>query len=80
MNSHKGHSNHPQRHHPASPNTTPFHQPRRVTPVDFFKGTFVTTFKQPATDLAYATVKEIISPYIDDPTYRPPDDGYVGFV
>ena len=45
------------------------------------------TFKQPehldklpATESAYATVKEIISPYIDDPTYRPLDDGYVGTV
>jgi len=26
------------------------------------------------------TVKEIISPYIDDPAYRPQDDGYVALV
>ena len=25
----------------------------------------------------HETVKEIISPYVDDPTYRPKDDGYV---
>ena len=26
------------------------------------------------------TVKEIISPYIDDPSYRPQDDGYVALL
>ena len=26
------------------------------------------------------TVKEIISPYIDDPDYRPQDDGYVALI
>ena len=26
------------------------------------------------------TVKEIISPYIDDPSYRPHDDGYVALL
>jgi hypothetical protein len=26
------------------------------------------------------TVKEIISPYIDDPNYRPEDDGYVSLL
>ena len=28
----------------------------------------------------HATVKEIISPYIDDPDYRPQDDGYVALL
>ena len=36
--------------------------------------------KPPATDPAYATVKEIISPYIDDPNYRPSDDGYLAIL
>jgi hypothetical protein len=26
------------------------------------------------------TIKEIISPYIDDPEYRPQDDGYVALL
>ena len=28
----------------------------------------------------HATVKEIISPYIDDPSYGPEDDGYVALI
>jgi hypothetical protein len=28
----------------------------------------------------YATIKEVITPYINDPSYRPQDDGYVALL
>jgi len=40
----------------------------------------ITDLEQLRTHPLHATVKEIILPYIDDPDYRPRDDGYVALL
>ncbi len=40
----------------------------------------ITDLEQLRNHPLHDTVKEIISPYIDDPEYRPQDDGYVALI
>ncbi len=40
----------------------------------------ITDLEQLRNHPLHDTVKEIISPYIDDPNYRPQDDGYVALI